>query len=107
MIYALWRLILMLLPYGVVISIHKYNKAIPANIKTVSGKVYKAVMVTEKYGLLFSSEEYVKNRVKLLRQKQEMINQLSDNIAQEMNELSFQSRDLFFEGEQTNENRGS
>ena len=74
---------------------------------TKLGKVYKAIMVTEKYGLLFSSEEYVKNRVKLLRQKQEMINQLSDTIAQEMNELSFQSRELFFEGEQTNENRGS
>lgn len=97
MIYKLIRFILLLLPYWLVIKIYKTDKALPANIKTRTGKVLKAIMVTDKYGILFTSEEYLKNRVKYLREQQDTINQANAAIAAEMNTLSAEARDLFFE----------
>ena len=99
MIYNIYRFILLLLPYWLVIQIHRANKAIPANIKTRTGKTLKAVMVTNNYGILYTSEEYIVNRVKLLREEQNRVNEINSSIAAEMNSLSAEARDLFFEEE--------
>ena len=69
MIYAILRFITMCLPYWVVMQIYKRKKSLPANIKTKTGKVLKATMITDKYGIIFTEKEYLTNRVKYLREQ--------------------------------------
>ena len=95
MLYKLKQFIFMLLPYWLVINIYKRNKAIPANIRTSSGKSLKAVMVTSKYGILFYADVYYKNRIKFLQQKSDQITAQSNNLTKELNELSFEARELY------------
>lgn len=96
MLYKLWRLIQLFLPYGLIIHMYKKNKALQANIKTRTGKNLKAIMVTEKYGLLFTEKDYVSSRIKKLKEQQELANKLNEMIAEEMNSLSTEARELFF-----------
>ena len=105
MIYAILRFIMLWLPFRLVIELHKINKAIPANIRTTKGQVLKAIMVTDKYGILFTEKDYLKNRVKYLREQQDRINEINAQIANEMNSLSMEAREMFFEEEnRTNNN---
>ena len=103
MLYKLWQLIQLFLPYGLIIQIYKHKKAIPANIRTRTGNQLKAIMITNNYGILFTSQQYIKNRVKLLREKQTVIDNMNKAIAAEMNSLSIEARELFF-SEENNEN---
>ena len=95
MLYRLWNFIKLLLPYFIVINMYKRNRAIPANIKTASGKILKAVMVTDKYGILFFSDAYYKNRIKYLQRKRDFIQEQTNDLTSELNELSFEARELF------------
>lgn len=95
MLFKLWRMVQLMLPYWVVINLYKHNRALPANIRTVTGKNLKAVMITEKYGIIFTSGEYYSNRVKYLQKVKDELTMANDNLTQEINELSFEARELF------------
>ena len=99
MLFAIWRFIQLWLPYWLIIKIYSSNKALPANIKTKSGRTLKAIMINDKNGILFTNEEYINNRAKKLRQQQLIINNASAQLSQEINSLSFELReDIFNEG---------
>lgn len=89
MIHALWRWIQLWLPYGLILFLYRNNKALPANIKMRTGRNLKAIMVTTDYGILFSEEKYIDNRLKRLVQKQKEVSQLNDILVKEINELDF------------------
>jgi len=96
MLFKLWELIQMWLPFWLVIQLNKTNKAVKANIKTRSGKLLKAIMVTPQYGLLFMEKDYLQNRVAVLKRRQDSLNTALAAIAAEMNSLSFEAREAFF-----------
>ena len=89
----------LLLPYGFILNIYKRNKAIPTNIKTKSGRNLKAIMITDKYGVIFTEDIYIENRLHKLRQKQKQVDALNSQLANEINSLSFQAREIMFNGE--------
>lgn len=89
MIYAIWRWIQLWLPYGLILHIYKNDKALPANIKMQNGRLLKAIMVTTDYGILFSEEKYIDNRLKRLIAKQKEISNTNDLLIKEINELDF------------------
>lgn len=89
MIYAIWRWIQLWLPYGLILHIYKNDKALPANIKMQNGRLLKAIMVTTDYGVLFSEEKYIDNRLKRLVAKQKEISNTNDLLIKEINELDF------------------
>lgn len=89
MIYAIWRWIQLWLPYGLILHIYKNDKALPANIKMQNGRLLKAIMVTTDYGILFSEEKYIDNRLKRLVAKQKEISNTNDLLIKEINELDF------------------
>ena len=100
MIYAIWKFIQLILPYWVVILLYKHNRALPVNIKTRTGRTLKAIMVTANYGILFDNGTYIKNRGKRLKQQQQQLNEATENIAREINNLTFEAREeLFNRGE--------
>ena len=99
MLYNIWRFIQLLLPYGFILNIYKRNKAIPTNIKTKSGRNLKAIMITDKYGVIFTEDIYIENRLHKLRQKQKQVDALNSQLANEINSLSFQAREIMFNGE--------
>lgn len=79
----------MWLPYWLILFIYKKHKALPANIKTRTGRNLKAIMITTDYGVIFSEEKYVKNRLGVLSEKQKQVAQLNDELLSEINNLSF------------------
>jgi hypothetical protein len=89
MIHALWRWLQLLLPFGLLLHIYRNHKALPANIKMQNGRLLKAIMITTDYGLLFSEEKYVDNRLKRLVAKQKEISHVNDLLVKEINELDF------------------
>lgn len=102
MLYNLWRFIQLWLPFWLVLRIYRYNKALPTNIKTRQGNNLKAIMVTKNYGLLFTEDEYIQNRSKVLLQLQRQLDQQSNDITRELNSLSFMEREALMAEEQTN-----
>lgn len=96
MLYKLWEIIQMWLPYWVVIQLYKSKKAVPANIQTRSGKILRATMVTPKYGIIFTNQDYISNRGKLLQQKRDEINKANELLTKEINSLSFAAREELF-----------
>lgn len=98
-LYHIWRFIQLLLPYWLVLNIYKTNKAIPTNIKTRSGRNLKAIMITDKYGVIFTEDIYIENRLHKLRQKQKQVDAINNELAKEINNLSFQSREIMFNDE--------
>lgn len=99
MLFNLWRFIQLCLPYWVVIQLHKRDRSLPANIKTRTGKLLRATMITNKYGILFTQEDYAKNRMEVLRLRQQKINEANQALVNELNELSFSAREAMAEGE--------
>lgn len=93
MLYALWRLIQYWLPFWVVVRIYQSRKAIPATIKTRSGRTLKAIMINDHCGIICTTQHYIHNRTKKLRQKQLEINEATNNLMREMNTLSFDARE--------------
>ena len=99
MLHSIWRFIQLILPYGIILHIYKRNKAIPTNIKTKSGRNLKAIMITDRYGVLFTEDVYIENRLHKLRQKQKQVDALNSQLANEINSLSFKAREIMFNGE--------
>lgn len=89
MIYNIWKWLQLWLPYGLILFIYKHDKSLPANIRMKSGRNAKAIMITTDYGILFSEEKYIKNRLKKLVKQQKEIAQLNDVLLKEINELDF------------------
>lgn len=96
MLYKIWTFIQLLLPYWVVIQMYKHNKALPVNIKTRTGRTLKAIMVTTNYGILFDNGVYILNRGKHLQQQQKQLDEATQLIAKEINNLTFEAREELF-----------
>lgn len=96
MLYAFWRFIQLLLPYWLVIFIHKRNKALPTNLKTREGNNYKAIMITNNCGIIFSEDEYIKNRAKFLKKQKALLDEYNKQIINEINSLPFEEREKLF-----------
>lgn len=90
------RFLQLCLPFGLVLYMYKADKALPTNIRTRTGRNLKAIMLTTEYGLLFSEEEYIKNRNKKLKEKQAQVNKLNDELMAEINSLSFEERERLY-----------
>lgn len=99
MIRNIIQFIFLCLPYWVMLQLYRYDKSLPTNIVTRSGIKLKAIMVTDQYGILVTAKDYTENRVKYLRHQQDIINELNKSIAQEMNSLNKEARELFFSKE--------
>lgn len=93
MIYSFWKWLQLWLPYGLLLFMYKNKKALPTNIKMRSGRNLKAIMITTDYGILFSEEKYVKNRLKKLVEKQKEVSYVNDLLIKEINELDFIQRE--------------
>ena len=103
MLYNLWRFLQFLLPYGLVLWIYRQNKALPTNIRTREGNNYKAIMISENYGLLFSETKYVKNRGNLLLRQKRLIEEENNRVIEELNSLNWQERDrIYYENKLNN-----
>ena len=103
MLYNLWRWIqLWLIPYGLLLQIYRRNKALPANINTKYGRKLKAIMITTDYGLLFSDEKYIENRLQLLKQRQQKAFDENNLLMKEINELTMEQRELMYNREEEN-----
>lgn len=92
MIFNLWRFIQLLLPYGFILWLYRQNKALPTNIRTREGNNYKAILITQNYGLLFSEDKYIQNRGSYLMERKRLIENQNNEILNELNDLNFLER---------------
>lgn len=92
MLFKLWGWIQLLLPYGLILKLYKSNRAIPSNIRTREGNNYRAILITEDYGVLFSSDEYIKNRGALLMQRKKEVEDLNNAVLRELEDLNVYER---------------
>jgi hypothetical protein len=81
------------LPFGIVLNHYKRKKALPTNIKTLSGRNFKAIPITTEYGIIFTEEKYVDGRLNALLKNKAMLDAQSDSIIREINSLSFEARE--------------
>lgn len=93
MLFNIWRFIQLLLPYGLILYMYRKNQALPANIRTRQGNNYKAMLITEDYGILFSEDKYIKNRSAYLMQQKKLLEQQSNIVINELNNLDFAERE--------------
>ena len=97
MLFKIWRWIQLFLPYGLILYMYKRNKALPANIRTREGNNFRAIMVTENYGVLFSSDEYIKNRGALLLKRKKETEEINNAIIRELEDLDVYERMRLYE----------
>ena len=101
MLMWIWKKIQLFLPFGIIIYMYKNNKSIPANIRTRSGRMLHAIMITTDYGILYSDEVYIKNRTKVLKQMQQSLLHKSQQVEREINNLSFEEKELLYHGDES------
>lgn len=103
MLYSIWRWIqIWIIPYGWLLKFYSGRKSLPANINLANGRKLKALMITNDYGILFSEERYVANRLKVLKQRQQEVFTENNLLTKEINELSFKQRELMYNREEEN-----
>lgn len=100
MIFAIWRWIQLWLPYGFILWLYRRNQALPTNIKTREGNNYKAILITEDYGLLFSETKYIQNRGRFLMAQKKLIEQKNNEVIKELNSLNFFERENIYRGDE-------
>lgn len=93
--YKFLRFLQLCLPFGLVLYMYKTDKALPANIRTASGRKLKAIMLTTDYGLLFSQEVYIANRVKKLRERNQELLDLEAEFIAQLNNLSYEEKEAY------------
>ena len=93
MLFKLWRWIQLWFPYGLILWMYRRNKAIPTNIKTYEGNNYKALLITEDYGILYSEDKYIYNRGKYLMEQKHLIEEKNNEVIQELNSLNVLARE--------------
>lgn len=99
MLFRIWKFIQLFLPFGLVIFMYKNNKSLPCNINLKNGRKLKAIMVTTDYGILFSYEKYVHNRLQKLKKEQERIFNYNNSLIKEINNLTFEQREEMYNRE--------
>ena len=97
MLFKFWQWVQFWLPFGLLIKLYKSKKAIPSNIKTRSGRSFKAVLINNDFGILFSDDKYIEDRIKHLVKKKKLLDLAHDSILNEMNSLSFNSKQELYE----------
>ena len=93
MIFKLLHFLQLFLPFGLVLNYYKHKKALPTNIKTLSGRNFKAIPITTEYGIIFTEEKYVGDRLNKLLKYKAYLDEKSDDIIKEINSLSFEARE--------------
>ena len=93
MLFNLWRWIQLWLPYGLILWIYRRNQAIPTNIKTYEGNNYKAMLITEDYGILYSEDKYIRNRGQYLMEQKRQIEEQNKAVLNELNSLNMLARE--------------
>ena len=93
MLFNLWRWIQLWLPYGLILWIYRRNQAIPTNIKTYEGNNYKAMLITEDYGILYSEDKYIRNRGQYLMEQKRQIEEQNKAVLDELNSLNMLARE--------------
>lgn len=97
MIFNIWRWIQMwLIPYGILLKLYSKNKALPPNIRTWDGNNYKAILITEDYGLLFSADKYINNRGKYLMEQKRITELKQNEVLAELNALNVLAREEIY-----------
>ena len=96
MLFNLWKFIQLFLPYGFILWLYRQNKALQANIKTREGNNYKAILITEDYGILFSNDKYIKNRGAYLIKQKKLIEDRNNQVINELNSLSMIERERIY-----------
>lgn len=96
MLFNIWRFIQLWLPYWVILRMYKRNKALPANIRTRQGNNYKAILITEDYGVLFSEDKYIENRAMFLKEQKKILDLQNDMLIKEINSLPFEERERLY-----------
>jgi hypothetical protein len=76
---------------------YQRNRALPANIKTRDGNNYKAILITENYGVLFSEDTYIKNRGRYLLKQKAEIEAQNDAVIRELQDLNVYERMRLYE----------
>ena len=99
MLYWIWEKIQLCLPLCVLLWMHKGKKGLPANIRLGSGRNLRAFMLTTKYGLLYTEEEYDKERLRKLKETSDRLAMVKADIDKELNGLSFEVREELFNGD--------
>lgn len=97
MLFALWRFIQLLLPYGLVLYIYRRNKSLPTNIKTTYGKGFKAVLITTDYGVIYSDDKYIANRALELKKRKKQIEDMNNVLLDELNSMTVEERERLSE----------
>lgn len=97
MLFNLWRFIQLWLPYGIILWLYRQNRALPANIKTRDGNNYRAILITEDYGVLFSDDVYIQNRGKYLLKQKAEIEAENDAVIRELQDLNVYERMRIYE----------
>lgn len=97
MLFAIWRFIQLLLPYGLVLYIYSKNKALPTNIRTSYGKGLKAIMITTEYGILFSEDKYLSNRAEVLKKRKKEIDDMNAELLKELNSMTKEEKERLSE----------
>jgi len=92
----IWRWIQLWLPYGLILWMYRRNKALPTNIKTREGNNFKAMMITEDYGILFSEDKYIRNRGAYLLAQKKLIEQQNNEVLSELNSLNMLERERIY-----------
>lgn len=97
MLFKIWKWLQFFLPYGLILKIYQSNRAIPANIRTREGNNYRAILITEDYGVIFSEDQYIQNRGKLLLQRKKETEELNNAILRELEDLNVYERMRLYE----------
>lgn len=96
MLYKFWQWLQLWLPFGLVLHMYRMNPALPANISLRNGRKLKAIMITTDYGILFSDEIYIQNRLQLLKKQQQQAFELNNKLVHEINSLSLEQREQMY-----------
>lgn len=96
MLFRLWKWIQLWLPYGLILFMYRRNKALTANIRTREGNTFKAILIDENYGVLFSSDTYIRNRGLYLKEQKGRIDAAQQTIIDEINALPFEEREKLY-----------
>jgi len=103
MLFKLWRWIQLWLPYGLILWMYRKNQAIPTNIRTYEGNNYKAMLISEDYGILFSEDKYIKNRGQYLMEQKRLIEERNNEVIRELNSLNVLAREDIYRNNQNKE----
>lgn len=102
MLYKLWEKIKLLLPYILIVNMHKSKNTIGKVIKLQSGNELIPIMITSEYGILIMRSNYDIQRAKKLKKTYEELNKALYSVKAELDNLSFSAKEELFNNNEQN-----